>query len=111
MRVHSIVVGLFLGLWTGVVHAAEPARPGDAVASWIWASRDAVNDQVLIFRRTFELPADLAGLSVNFWGSCDNVLSVSINGQPLGFSTEWTLPMSHDITKLVRPGKNVIAIR
>ena len=28
MRVQSIVVGLFLGLSTGVVHAAEPAMLG-----------------------------------------------------------------------------------
>jgi hypothetical protein len=93
--------------------AAPPPRP-DNTPKWIWSDGKPADDQALLFRKAFDLPEDaeaVKGMTVHFWGSCDNVLSVNVNGHHIGFSTEWQMPMSHDITKLVKPGRNVIAIR
>jgi putative heme-binding domain-containing protein len=108
MSAKTFLVGLSLSLIFSSIAlgAGENPTPG-----WIWAPGKVVDDQVVFFRKTFELPADIKGTTVQFWGSCDNVLAASVNGQFLGFSTEWAMPMSHDVTQWVKPGRNTIALR
>src|SRR5207237_4572995 len=79
--------------------------------NWIWSKANPGEDDVLYFRKSFELPEKIEDFKVQFWGSCDNVLNVNINGQAIGFSTEWSVPMFHDVTKYVRPGRNVVAFK
>src|SRR4051794_8733082 len=77
--------------------ADAPAAPtADAVPNWIWLGAKAGEEQTVLFRKAFTLPADLTGYTVHLWSSCDNVQSANFNGQSLGFSTEWEMPMSHD---------------
>src|SRR4051794_21318482 len=105
-RTFSIGLSLSLILSSVVLGAGENPTP-----SWIWTAGKVADDQVLFFRKTFELPADIKGINVQFWGSCDNVINANINGQAIGFSTEWAMPMSFDVTQWIKPGKNVIALR
>src|SRR5437773_2701833 len=79
--------------------------------NWIWSKANPGEDDVLYFRKSFELPEKIEGVKVAFWGTCDNVLNVNVNGQAVGFSTEWPRPMFHDITKFVKPGRNVVVIK
>src|SRR3954447_4559729 len=93
--------------------AGAPNRQAGG-AQWIWAPGKPGDDQTLYVRKTFDLPEDpeiVKGMTATFWGSCDNVLAVTINGQSLGFSTEWQQPMSHHISQIIKPGKTLIAIR
>ncbi|MEI7767567.1 MAG: glycoside hydrolase family 2 TIM barrel-domain containing protein [Phycisphaerae bacterium] len=64
------------------------------------------------YRTTFRVPADWSGrkLSVIFEG-VDSAFHVWLNGQELGFSTDSRLPAEFDITALVQPGENVLAVR
>src|SRR4051812_17021715 len=105
MSVKTFSVGLSLSLIFSSIALGAGENPTPA---WIWTAGKIADDQVVFFRKTFELPADIKGTTVQFWGSCDNVLAANINGQSLGFSTEWQMPMSHDVTQWVKPGRNVI---
>ncbi|HEY7119617.1 MAG TPA: c-type cytochrome [Tepidisphaeraceae bacterium] len=114
----SLILALgFVALVRSGLLAAEvgkPAMSDNPTPNWVWSSAKAGEDEVLYFRKSFELPNDaqaLKGLKAQFWGSCDNVLALNINGQFIGFSTEWTQPVYHDLTTYLRPGKNVIAIK
>ena len=101
-------------LRAAAARTAGAANRQAAGRKWIWAPGKAGDDQTLYVRKSFDLPQDpeiVKGMTATFWGSCDNVLAVTINGQSLGFSTEWQQPMSHDISKIIKPGKNLIAIR
>lgn len=43
--------------------------------------------------------------------SCDNQAEVWINGQPAGRSRAWESPVRADVQGLLRPGRNVIAVK
>lgn len=62
--------------------------------------------------REFTLPADWAGMTVwlRFEG-VDSAFHLWVNGQPVGFSKGSRLPAEFDITPVVRPGRNELAVR
>jgi beta-galactosidase len=63
-------------------------------------------------RRTFEVPADLAGrrLTLRFDGIMGKA-QIWVNGEPAGENFELFLPSEYDVTDLVRPGqKNEIMV-
>lgn len=62
------------------------------------------------YRRDFELPADWAGRDVfiNFDG-VDSFFYLWINGAYVGFSKDSRSPASFNITKHLKPGKNIVA--
>lgn len=95
-------------------HTSAQPRKAPPTPNWIWAQGKVHADQSLYFRKTFDLDLNeeqLKGVTVTFWGSADNVLHATVNDVMIGFSTEWQMPMQHDITRHVRPGKNTIAVR
>jgi beta-galactosidase len=64
------------------------------------------------YRRTFRVPADWSGrqVLVHFAG-VDSAFQVWVNGATVGYSQDSKTPAEFDITSLVRPGDNVIAVR
>ncbi len=63
------------------------------------------------YRRTFTLPADWAGLNVVLhFGAVKSFFYVWVNGEKLGFSKDSKTPAEFDITRLIRPGQNVVAV-
>ena len=83
-------------------------------ARWIW---DAPNAQTAapagdrFFRATFTVPAGrkiTRALSVI---GADNTADVYLNGEPIAVESKLPLPAPVDITHLLRPGENVIAVR
>ena len=64
------------------------------------------------YRRTFELPAEWKGQQVLFHiGSATSNVAVWVNGKFVGYSEDSKIAAEFDITKYVKPGKNLIAMQ
>ena len=64
------------------------------------------------YRREFELPADWKGQEVFFHvGSATSNLSLWVNGKYVGYSEDSKVAAEFNITKYLKPGKNLIAMQ
>jgi beta-galactosidase len=64
------------------------------------------------YRRDVEVPAGWAKQDVILHiGAAGSAYSVWVNGQRVGYSEDSKLPSEFDVTRYVKPGKNVIAIQ
>ena len=64
------------------------------------------------YRKTFDLPADWKGQEVYFHvGSATSNLSVWVNGKYVGYSEDSKVAAEFNITKFLKPGKNLIAMQ
>ena len=64
------------------------------------------------YRREFMLPTDWKGQQVLFHvGSATSNLKVWVNGKYVGYSEDSKMAAEFDITKYVKPGKNLIAMQ
>ena len=64
------------------------------------------------YRKTFELPANWKGQEVFFHvGSATSNLSVWVNGKYVGYSEDSKVAAEFNITKYLKPGKNLIAMQ
>ena len=89
--------------------APASAKVREPLAHWIWQSPAAADNQKAFFRREFTLPGEVVTASLTV--TCDNWQRVWVNGKDLGWTSEWSAPASHDVTKLVIPGgRNLIAV-
>ena len=79
---------------------------------WIWTPAQPQEKNVpagsVYFRKTFQAGAIESG-EVQI--SCDNAYELYVNGRPAGEGDNWRVMKSHDITKLLVPGKNTVAIK
>ena len=63
------------------------------------------------YRRIFDIPASWSGKPVYLCiGSATSNVRVWVNGQPVGYSEDSKLEARFNLTKLVRPGRNTIAL-
>jgi putative heme-binding domain-containing protein len=69
--------------------------------SWIWG---ADQNQKYVVRKTFHGTAQFAFLKA----SCDNVMTVWINGQKVASSDNWNEPVTANIKSRLKPGQNLI---
>lgn len=102
-------VGLFVHIFlmAAMVHAAEPTPP-----NWIWTAAEGKSNEKAFFRRAFDSGIANAGgvRSVILWGTCDNEMTVYLNGQQVARSTTWQQPVRVDVKKSIVPGRNVLAV-
>ncbi len=64
------------------------------------------------YRRTFDLPANWKGEEVYFHvGSATSNLTVWVNGKFVGYSEDSKMAAEFNITKYLKPGKNLIAMQ
>ena len=64
------------------------------------------------YRKTFELPASWKGQEVYFYvGSATSNLSLWVNGKYVGYSEDSKVAAEFNITKYLKPGKNLIAMQ
>ncbi len=64
------------------------------------------------YRRTIDLPADWKGQEVFFHvGSATSNLSLWVNGKYVGYSEDSKIAAEFNITKYLKPGKNLIAMQ
>lgn len=69
--------------------------------SWIWG---ADQNKKYFVRKTFKGGAQFAFLKA----SCDNVMTVWINGEKVAAGDNWNEPVEADIKSRLKPGENVI---
>lgn len=123
-RMHTLVgvVLLFgvLSLGSASLTALESQNEGgktEKVApSWIWLGDKARDKQTVYFRKEITLPR--AVKAVKLYGTCDNQMTVYINGKEVLASDSWENPVFRDVTEHfknpVAAGKavpNVIAVK
>lgn len=96
---------------------------GDAVyknVGYAWANQfrsnpplvEEKNNHVGSYRRTIDLPADWKGQQVYLHvGSATSNLYVWVNGKFVGYSEDSKMAAEFDITRYLRPGKNLIAMQ
>jgi HEAT repeat protein len=84
-------------------------------AQWIWTSEEGVPSgafpaAVRYFRTAFEAPAALRGCRAEIAMSCDNGFTLYLNGRRVGRGGEWNEPARFDVSRLLIPGRNQVAI-
>ena len=71
-----------------------------------------INNYTGSYRRTFELPAEWKGQEVIYHvGSATSNLSLWVNGKFVGYSEDSKVAAEFNITKYLKPGKNLIAMQ
>ena len=108
--------GKFFTQKSEVAPAADsaPSKPDDAgtaalkdwakegpAASWIWGPDF---NRKYIVRKTFTGGTKAARVIA----SCDNVMTLRLNGQQVLQSSEWQSPSQADVQKLIKDGENVL---
>ena len=81
-------------------------------ANWIWSpayEKDAVPVGDCYFRKTIMADGEVEFAQIH--ASCDNEYELFVNGQPAGTGSDWRKMDVHDVTKLMRQGLNVVAIK
>jgi hypothetical protein len=98
------------------VAAAEKEERGGtpdapkAAAQWLWSHGDAEKDPGgRIFLRKV-IPLESVPEKAILVATCDNELTVFVNGNKAGEGAEWSRPVAVDVTRWLRPGENVIAV-
>ncbi len=72
---------------------------------------DDPNNTVNSYRRTFDLPANWNGRRVFItFDGVNSFFYLWINGQKVGMGKDARTPVEFDVTKFVKPGKNLIAV-
>jgi len=62
------------------------------------------------YRRTFTVPEDWSGMDVYLhFGAVKSFFYVWVNGEKLGFSKDSKTPAEWNITRILKPGENVVA--
>lgn len=88
--------------------AGQDPLPAYEQAKWVWLPNCTQHAQMVLFRKTFELP------HTNYQGvlrfRADDNARLYLNGQPLGVTRSWTTVFWHDLSPYLRQGKNVLAI-
>lgn len=84
---------------------AEAGNDSDApLAKWIWGA-DASKKYVL--KNTFT-GGSTGSTSARLRATCDNVMTVYINGQKVAYSAEWQAAVNVDVQKYIKEGENVL---
>jgi putative membrane-bound dehydrogenase-like protein len=80
-------------------------------AEWIWSSAQPKGDKPpgdCYLRKTFEsAAAEEAFIQI----TADNRYQLSVNGTPVGEGADWRQMQIFDITKLLKKGRNVVAVK
>lgn len=76
---------------------------------WIWDAAGSKSNQVIYLRKTFSI--DSAVKASKLYTTCDNKMTLWINGKEIGKSPDWPSPISTDISKHLAAGQNTIAVQ
>jgi alpha-L-rhamnosidase len=86
-----------------------------APASWIWFPVGKPDASAPIgrycFRRTFTVDPNRAITNALTTFTADNECTLWVNGEKVGSSTDFNAPSRADVTKLLKPGENVLAVQ
>ena len=117
MRVTGLalaIVGIMVSCGMALAQTEPPTFDG---AKWIWYSRGTGGDinslpaGVNYFRAEMTLPNQAVVKSAEVIVTCDNLFALHLNGLSVGEGNmEWGKPKRYDVTKLLAPGRNVMAV-
>ncbi|HYF01196.1 MAG TPA: hypothetical protein VEJ18_19890, partial [Planctomycetota bacterium] len=97
MRIAAVAVAL----------AAALAPQNSPPTEWIWVSSKAAEGERAAFRKAFEAK-EVAGAVLAV--TCDNAFTAWVNGEQVAQGDDWQKVVRVDVKKLLRDGRNVIAI-
>ncbi|MFT7631153.1 MAG: putative heme-binding domain-containing protein [Mariniblastus sp.] len=86
--------------------AAPKAIYKSTVPTWIW-HRDAQSVEAAVFRKTFSAKV---GQKAIVRGSCDNNMTVMLNGKQVVSSSQWEKPAIVDVSASLVAGKNELRV-
>src|SRR5262245_3979064 len=93
--------------------ASVPAQPAPPTPYWIWRAAQSQDGETVYFRKTFESaitnPDQLK--SAMLWGTCDNRLTVYLNGKQVARNGSWERPFNVDVKPAIQLGANTIAVQ
>ena len=76
-----------------------------------WPNVPDERNEVGQYRRAFDVPQDWAGTRVTLhFGGVNSAFYVWVNGREAGYSQDSKTPAEFDVTDLVRPGANEVAV-
>lgn len=82
----------------------------EVTPNWIWLGDKAGDGQVVHFRKVFKTNRGRI-TGAKLFASCDNEMTVFINGKKVLESKNWSTPSFADVLQHVKRGQNVIAVR
>jgi putative heme-binding domain-containing protein len=84
-------------------NAAQKALKEGPAPTWIWGAD---------YNEKYYLRTEFAGGSkeARLKASCDNVMTIWLNGQKLASSDEWQTPTEVDVQKYLKPNQNVLLV-
>ncbi len=85
--------------------------PEPVFGDWIWHPVLTEDEDTRYFRKVVELPADAVVQSAQLWGAANNEFYCHVNGEYAGGCDEWKAVESKEFGALLKPGKNIFAIR
>lgn len=98
-------------IYTNFIYPFKPNPPlviSPAPADWTVSKEP---NPVGSYRRNFDIPADWDGKEVFIhFNGVQSAFYIWVNGQKVGFSENSMSPAEFDITRYVKPGKNLIAV-
>jgi putative heme-binding domain-containing protein len=88
--------------------SALSATAQDKIPSWIWSKASGGAGEEVYFRKVFQAePGDKARLAA----TCDNEMTVFLNGKKVAESKAWEEPVSLDVSASLVKGDNVVAVK
>ncbi|WP_235908860.1 c-type cytochrome [Roseiconus nitratireducens] len=81
----------------------------EPVPDWIWDAEGARDNQQIFLRKTFDLPSNPK--SARLYTTCDNSMTLWVNGKEIGKSRDWPYPITQDIVKQLSTGSNSVAVQ
>ena len=101
--------------WQAVWIGRDQAPPKGSLspladARWIWFPEDNPPAAKRWFRKEFDLPAGAHVKSAKIDFTADNQFEFFINGKSAASGTDWQSPVSADVTSLLTPGRNLLAV-
>jgi signal transduction histidine kinase len=82
--------------------------PTNDLGSWIWEEK-TLDNQTCQFWRTFEIPQTGKVTKARLVMTADNEFTLYLDGRELGHGTEWRELFIFDLTRLLTPGRHVLA--
>jgi putative heme-binding domain-containing protein len=82
---------------------AEPVKSGPK-AEWIWGKPNPGDGERFFLLKTFTTKAKKAKLTA----TCDNHMTVWVNGKRVAASDTWESPVTVDVSKAIKDGENTI---
>ncbi len=109
------ILAVYLGGTSGLRLDARPTagqkgkKTPPKIPQWIWLGDKPRENQTVYFRKTIQIDGPIT--SVKLHATCDNVMTIFINGQDVASSDAWETPVVKDVTKFFQKGENVIAVQ